>query len=125
MVPGKKSAKISYCRSLLIVSYYWGLIFCSPVEFQFPAPQETGGFNSLEHMNDEHNIVFVIFAVTFLFSIFRIMDHAKQNMPPRTSDPMAFQASFNSDFAMLFVMAAIIAQVAITAIAPPNLNQVH
>ena len=111
--------------SLPLISHYWASIFHRPVEFLSTAPQGAGGFNSLARIRKEHNIMTVICIVCFFSSVLRIMDRVEQNVLPRTSDPMAFKTSFSSDFTILSVTAAIIAQVAITALALPNLNQVH
>lgn len=107
------------------MSHYWGSMFRKPVEISVLASGEAGGFNALERMREKHNIVVVMFVVTFFSSVLRIMDRVEQNVLPRSADPMAFKASFGSDFTMLSVTAAIIAQVTITALALPNLNQVH
>ena len=111
--------------SLPLISHYWASIFYRAVEFLLPAPQGARGFNSLARIRKEHNIMTAIFVVCFFSSVLRIMDRVEQNVLPRTSDPMAFKTSFSSDFTMVSVTATIIAQVAITALALPNLNQVH
>jgi hypothetical protein len=108
-----------------VVSHYWVSMFRRPIEFLFPGPRGVGGFKSLKRIRAEHNFVIVIFVITFFSSVLRIMDRVEQNVLPRTSDPRAFKTSFSSDFTMLSVTAAIIAQVAITALALPNINQVH
>jgi hypothetical protein len=114
-----------YMVYLPVISHYWGSIFRRPAEFLFPAPRGAGGFQSLKRIKDEHNIFVVFFVIMLFSSSLRIMDRVEQNVLPRTSDAMAMKASFSSDFSMLSVAAAIIAQVAITALALPNLNQVH
>jgi hypothetical protein len=111
--------------SLPLISHYWASIFHRPVEFLLPAPQGAGSSNSLARIRKEHNIMTVICIACFFSSVLRIMDRVEQNVLPRTSDPTAFKTSFSSNFTMLSVTAAIIAQVAITALALPNLNQVH
>ena len=121
----KKWAGSAYLAYLPLVSHYWGSIFRRPVEILFPAPRGTGGFKALKRIKDEHNIIVVVFVVIFFSSVLRIMDRVEQSVLAKSSDPMAFKASFSSDFTMLSVTAAIIAQVAITALALPNLNQVH
>ncbi|KUJ09307.1 uncharacterized protein LY89DRAFT_598068, partial [Mollisia scopiformis] len=53
------------------------------------------------------------------------MYRIEQHVLPEIADPLAFKASFLSDFSMLSVTAAILAQVAITALSLQNLDQVH
>jgi len=114
-----------YMVYLPVISHYWGSIFRRPAEFLFPAPRGAGGSQSLKRIKDVHNIFVVFFVIMLFSSSLRIMDRVEQNVLPRTSDAMAMKASFSSDFSMLSIAAAIIAQVAITALALPNLNQVH
>lgn len=109
--------------SLPIISHYWASIFHEPVAL--PAPGGAGGFNSLKRIREEHNIATVACVVCLFNAVLRIMDRVEQDVFPLTSDPIAFKTSFSGDFTMLSVTAAIIAQVAITALALPNLNQVH
>jgi hypothetical protein len=123
MAPAK--ARVRLWGSVPVVSHYWASIFRKPVEFSRPGPRGAGGFNSLRRIKEENGIIAAFFVTCVFSSVLRIMDRVEQNLLPRTSDPMAFKASFSSDFTMLSVTAAIIAQVAITALALPNLNQVH
>jgi len=125
MAPRKGSFKPSRGRFPPVLSHYWGSIFRRPLELHSNAPRAGGGFNSRKRLNENHNNAVVIFVVIFFSSVLRIMDRIEHHVLPQTSDPMAFRASFGSDFTMLSVTAAIIAQVAITALALPNLNQVH
>jgi hypothetical protein len=70
----------------------------------------------------DHRVIVSIVAALVFSSALRIMDRAERNALPTDLDPLRFRNSFMSDFSMLAVTGAIVAQVAITALALPSLN---
>ena len=110
--------------SIPFFSHYWGSVFRKPLK-NVPVPGRPNGFSAFSRIRSERGIVVSTVFALFFSGVLRIMDRVQRNVLPRESDTVGFNDSFNKDFTMISVTGAITAQVAITALALPQLNQVH
>jgi hypothetical protein len=93
-------------------------------EIQLPV-RPYGGATILRRIKHEHN-GFVASLVAFSSSAtLRIMDRVEQNVLSDKIDPKNFADAFIRDLNMLALIAALIAQLSITAFALPMLSGVH